>query len=664
MSTKDFNYHNFMPAAVRTVLFCSLLLAAVAPAGSLYAAEAANSGNDLSSYYNGIKNPDEMISLNFDQVDIRVMIKTIGDITGINFVVDDSVTGTVTVMLPTKIRLGDIHKVLEAVLEVKGYAAVPSGGLVKIVPAAKAIKQNVNVRFGADPDEIPENDTIVTQVIPLSYADVAEVSTIVKGMLPSTAYIATYPKTNSILITDISSNIHRVARVIRKLDMKGSEEKVSVMGLKHASASVLAEHITEIMLKDGSAGNGRNRTSQNTQAGRDLRILPDTRTNSLIIIAGNKDTETIKTLITQLDIDRPDVADNVHVVYLKNAKAIEAADSLTAALSSMRTVGELNGGRNINVTADEGTNALIVTASKQDYEIVAEVIEKLDIVREQVLVEMLIMEISQESLTEIGVDWGIVDETVSNGVRAFGSTNLGPRVDYINGTLEGLAVGAWTGSSTITGLKLLVSALEQNSDVNILSTPHILTSNHTKARIVVGQNIPYVVESRITETDVDTPTVIDNFEYKDVGISLEIVPHISQDKRVRLEIESEFTKLIQGVTGSSIDTPTTAKRQAETEVSMNDGATIVIGGLIRDDTEKVVNKIPLLGDLPLVGGLFQYASDETQKTNLLIFITPHVIADQNDMNRVSEKKKGEMSEEIEELLKDSDDSKQQENTDR
>ncbi len=623
-------------------------------ADTLHSTENADLAGGLRSHYNGVDDPDELISVNFDQVDIRIMIRTIGDITGINFIVDDSITGTVTVMLPTKIRLGDIYKVLEAVLEVKGYAAVSSGSLVKIIPTSKAIKRNLHVRFGADPSQIPQNDALVTQVIPLKYANVTEVSTIIKSMLTSTSFMATYPKTNSILITDISSNIHHVAKIIKTLDVKGSGEKVSVIGLKFASANVLSEQITQIMQKGASTTpSSRSRIPPRIKEG--LRILPDVRTNSLIVVANDQDTEAIRALAQQLDIDRPDVANNVHVVYLKNAQSIEVADSLTAALSNMRVVGELGANQDINVTADEGTNALIITASKQDFDIVAKIIEKLDIVREQVLVEMLIMEISEASLDEIGIDWATLDEAVSDSVRIFASTNIGPRVDYASGNLEGLAVGAWNKNGSTTNIGSILTALKKNSGVNILSTPHVVTSNHSKAKIIVGENIPYVVESRITETDPSTPTVIDNFEYKDVGISLEITPHISQDGLVRLEIDSEFTKLVQGVTGSSVNTPTTAKRQAQTVVSMRDGSTVVIGGLIRDDKSTLVNKIPLLGDLPLIGGLFRFTSEETQKTNLLIFITPYVLTDQQDFDRVTEKKRGEMSSEIDQLLKDSKD---------
>jgi general secretion pathway protein D len=595
---------------------------------------------------------DELIYVNFDQVDIRVMLKTIGDITGINFVVDDSITGTVTVMSPSKIRLGEIYSVLESVLDVKGFAAVPAGtgGLVKIVPRADAVRRNLQVRIGADPTEIPQNDALVTQIIPLDYADVTEVSQIVKPLLTTGLHMAVYPRTNSILVTDTSSNIHHIAKIIRNLDVVGSKEEVTVIALEHASAEVLSEQITRIMDKGAGVPLPAARTRGVPTIETGIKIMPDTRTNSLIAVANPQDTEIIEALAEQLDIERPRGTNNVHVVYLKNASADETAKSLTAALANLRITGAVEATRQVQVTADEGTNSLIITASAQDYEVIAEIIEKLDIVREQVLVELLIMEVTEDGLLEIGIDWATLDEAVEDSIRGFAATNFGPRVDFVNGDLEGLAVGAWKASGDDVRIGAILHALDKTSELNILSTPHVTTSNHNTAKIIVGENIPYVVQSRVTETgDLVTPTVIDSFEYKDVGIILEITPHISQGGLVRLEIDSEFTKLIEGVTGRSVNTPTTAKRQAQTVVSLESGSTIVIGGLIRDDKTSVEKKIPLLGDLPLLGGLFKLQRDQVQKTNLLIFITPHVAGSQEDLERISEMKKTEMEPAIEVL---------------
>ena len=587
---------------------------------------------------------DELIYVNFDQVDIRVMLKTIGDITGINFIVDDRIKGPVTIMSPTKIRLGEIYQVLESILDVKGYAAVPAGAgdLVKIIPREEAVKRNLQVRIGSDPLEIPQNDSIVTQIIHLKYADVTEVSEIVKPLLTTGLHMTTYPRTNSIFVTDTSSNIHHIAKIIYNLDVPGSKEQVTTIPLTYASAQVLSDQITQIMDAGGAASqDGRTRITPAIKT--DLKILPDVRTNSLIAVANPQDTEMIKTLARQLDTQRPHGVNNVHVVYLVNASAKETAESLTGALANLRTTGALEGTQQVQVTADEGTNALIIAASAQDYEVIAEIIEKLDIVREQVLVEMLIMEVSEDGLNEIGIDWATIDGPVENSVRYFGATNFGPRLDFLSGDLEGLAVGAWRGTESDVRIGAILHALEKTSGVNILSTPHITTSNHSTAKIIVGENRAFVTQSRITETaDLITPTVIKTFEYKDVGISLEITPHISQGGLVRLEIDSEFSKLIEDVTSPSTDTPTTAKRQAQTVVSMNSGSTIVIGGLIRDDKTNIEKKIPLVGDLPLIGGLFKFQKERLQKTNLLMFITPHVVSSQEDMERITEAKRKEM----------------------
>ena len=344
---------------------------------------------------------DELISVNFENVDIRTMLKTVGDITGINFVVDDSVSGTVTVMSPTRIRLSELYGVLESILEVKGYAAVPAGDqaegldgikppfgrLVKIVPRAKAAQRNLNVRIGSDPSDIAQSDSVITQILPLSYADATDVSQIIQPLLATGSHMAIYPRTNSIVITDTSSNIHHVAKVIQKLDIASSEEQVTVISLMYASAKVLGEQITRIMEKNESAASANGRSRGTAQVQTDIKILADVRTNSLIVTANAQDTHTIEQLIENLDVERPNRASNVHVVYLKNAQAEETAKSLTAALSNLKIAGALESTSEIQLSADVGTNSLIITASAQDYEVIADIIEKLDIVREQVLVE-------------------------------------------------------------------------------------------------------------------------------------------------------------------------------------------------------------------------------------------------------------------------------------
>ena len=586
---------------------------------------------------------DQLVSVNFDTVDIRTVLKTVGEITGINFIPHQSVTGTVTVMSPTPIRLGDIYTFLQSILDVYGYAAVETENAVKIVPKAEAARNYAQVRFGADPAYIPRNDTIVTQLIPLKYADATEVSQILQPILAASAQMATYPRTNSIMITDTSANIHHVAQIVRQLDVEGSRGKATVLPLTHASARVVSEQITGILdrTKAASVQAGRARPPQANDQG--SNVLPDDRTNSLIIIAGDQDIEMISQLAKQLDVERPIGANNVQVVYLKNADANEVAPSLKSALTSMRLTGAVEATQPVQVNADKSTNSLIIVSTPQDFEVISDIINKLDIVREQVFVEMQIIEVTEEALQEIGVDWATLDDAVADSIRGFGMTNLGPRTSFINGTAEGLSVGAWQGAGNNVKIGAILQALKKESGVNILSTPQIMTSNHRKAVIIVGENRPFVTQSRITETvDPVNPTVIQGFEYKDVGITLEVTPHVSQGGLIRMEVNSEFTKLIEDVATQSLNTPVTAKRTAKTVVTMASGATVVIGGLIRDDKTRVTKKVPLLGDIPLFGALFSSQRDRTQKTNLLIFITPHVMTTQDQLLDLTNTKRDQM----------------------
>ncbi len=594
---------------------------------------------------------EERIQVDFAEADIRDVIKSVSELTGIRMIVHSEVKGIVSVQCPQEIRLGDLFQLFESILEVNGYAAVPAGELVKIVPREQANKRNVRIQFGADPNQIPQDDSIVRQIMPLQYADASEVATMITPFASAQAIISPDPRTNYLLITDSSANVHHMARIIRKLDVPFAQEQQEVIPLHFASAQSLAKQIMEIMAGEKSGAN-RSRSESKTKMDIPVKVLPDTRTNSLLVIACPSDMQTIRGLVRNLDIQRPDGAENWHVVYLENAQAEELAPSLTSILANMNTANATESRDIIQVTPDAGTNSLIINALPQDFLVISKIIEKLDMVRERVLVELLIVEIDEDSLQEIGVDWATLDQAVSDSVRGFGNTDFGIRADATSGNLEGLSIGAFKKVGGETQIGAILYALNKVSDVNILSTPSITTSNHRKAKIIVGENIPYVKGDRVTETDPSTPTIIRTIDYKDVGISLDITPHVSYEKRVRLEIASEFTQLIDSVTGLSADTPTTAKRQIETEVTLDDGATLVLGGLIRDDKTTVEKKIPLLGDLPLIGGLFKLQRDRLQKTNLLLFITPYVIQNEEQERQITQKKKAELVPELERRIQE------------
>ncbi len=583
---------------------------------------------------------DKLISLDFDQVDIKIFIKTVGELTGINFLIDDNIRGTVTLISPTKIRVGEVYEVFESVLQIKGYAAVPAGRIVKIIPRADASKSNILIRIGSDPALIPQNDSLVTQIIPIRFANIAEISSSLTPLVSTGGNLTTYPQTNSVLLTDTSSNIYRMAKLIQELDTEGAKENITLIRLKYGSAHTISEQIKQIMQQSTVAAGSRAARTAPRGASAILKILPDERTNSLIVVANLDDTEIIRELVTKLDVERPVEAGNIHVIYLKHAEATEIEKSLSAVLGQLLTGSKIEAREPLQVTADESTNSLIIVASSQYYKIIVDIIEKLDVVREQVLVEFQIIEASEDVLKEIGVDWATLDEAVADSVRGFALTNLGPRVEAASGNLEGLSIGVHKEVGGQAAIGAVLNALEKHTGINVLSTPHILTSNHQEASIIVADNVPYVRDSRITQPG-EYESAIKTYDFKDVGIELTITPHISPGDFVRLEVDASFSKLVPSATTGVIggDTPTTATRDVQTIISIPSGATVVIGGLIRDDKETIEKKVPILGDIPLIGGLFRVNSDRVQKTNLLLFITPRVLTTVEALEQITELKK-------------------------
>lgn len=585
---------------------------------------------------------DKLISLDLNAVDIRVFIKTVGQLTGVNFLVGDQVTGTVTLISPSKIRLGEVYSVLESVLQTKGYAAVRAGSLVKIVPLAEGTRGNVPIRVGSDPVSIPVDDSLITQIIPLQYADATQASTVMSSLISTGGQVVTFPETNTIIVTDTASSVHRAARIIQELDVEAPQESIEVVPLKYASANSITEQIMQIMQRGQAQTTRLRRGAAEAQAAvGSLKVLPDDRTNSIVIVAGPAETEMVKRIIAKLDVERPLEAGNIHVIYLEHAEAAEIEKSVSAAMGRITGGSTAERREPFQITSDESTNSLIVVASPQDYSLVEEMVAKLDIVREQVLIEFQIVEASDDTLKELGFDWATLDEASADSIRGFGYTSLGPREDALSGNLEGLGIGLWKRIGDTPEIGAILMALERNSGVNVLSTPHILTSNHQEAKIVVGENVPYVSQSRVTEFDPATPTAIRSFDFKDVGVELTVRPHVSTGGSVRLEIDASFSKLIEGTTGLGSETPTTAQRKATTTISISSGSTVVIGGLMRDDKGTVEKKVPVLGDLPLVGVLFRSERELMQKTNLLLFITPHVLTDRDGLADMTERKKRE-----------------------
>jgi general secretion pathway protein D len=480
----------------------------------------------------------------------------------------------------------------------------------------------------------------------LQHADVAQVNTVVSSLISTGGQVVAFPETNTIIITDASSTIHRVAQIVRSLDLEGPPENVEVIHLKYASASKTCDCITQIVQKGQGLGRIRRPSTGSgpvtDTAASALKVLPDDRTNSVVVVCGGNEAELVRRIVARLDVERPLEASNIHVISLEHAEAKELEKAISTSLGKIAAGAAADRSSPFQITSDESTNSLIVVSSPQDYQLVEQMVKKLDVVREQVLVEFEIVEASQNVLKELGFDWMTLDQASASSVRGFAGTNLGPRVEAASGDLQGLGIGLWKEVGGKAQIGAILKALENNTAVNILSTPHVLTSNHQEAMITVADNVPYVSQSRITEVDPATPTAIQTYEFKDVGIILKVRPHVS-GSLVRMQIDATFSKLIPGTTVTDSQTPTTAKREAKTVIAVHSDSTVVIGGMMRDDKQKVVKKVPLLGDIPLLGNLFKSQSETVEKTNLLLFITPHVLADRDSLDEMTQHKTQEQN---------------------
>jgi general secretion pathway protein D len=589
------------------------------------------------------------VTIDFDNVDIRVFVKFISELTGQNFVIDKAVKGNVTIISPKKISVDDAYKVFESVLEVHGFTAVPAGDIVKILPSRDAKERNVETRLKEE--AISPEDRVVTQIVSLEYANPDEMKKVLTPLVSKASVILSYSPTGMLVITDLLSNIKRLLTIINALDVEGIEEQITVVPLQYASAVEIAKSLGQIFQQTPQ--------KKGTLASL-IKIVPDERTNTIIALASENDASRIRELIKLLDREVPKGEERIRVYRLQNADAEELTKVLMnlpsekGAETAQQKGKEPILSKDISVVPDKATNTLIITAGRDDYNVLKEVISQLDIPRPMVYIEALIMEVNVDKGFKVGVEWvgGERLHSDSNKIVGGGFTSGGilptPDATGLVNFPEGLAVGIFEEYINIGGvmfpsLGAVLQAYQKDNDVHILSTPQILTLDNEEAEIYVGENVPYQTRQETSTTDFD----YSSYEYKDVGVTLKITPQISQERFVRLDIFQEVTKLV-----SEEDIrPTTLKRTAKTAVTIKDTNTIVIGGLIGDDISNTTYKVPLLGDIPLLGWLFKYESESSEKRNLFIFITPHIVESPVEAKALYEEKESEIKKVEEGVIK-------------
>lgn len=615
--------------------------------------------------------PDALITLDFQDVDLRVFIKFIGELTGKNFLVSEQARGKVTIISPKKITVEEAYKVFESVLEMHSYSAIPGVDAIKIIPSGTARQAALEIHYGKEWAAVKPEDRMITQVVPLEHASAEEIRTLFAPFISKDGVIGSYKATNHLVITERASNIRRMLQIIEQVDIPIVEEKISVIPLEYASAKSLAEKIAQLIGIEArpSATAARAGTPAPVPVPRILKVIPDERMNSLVVLANERDIREIRDLIPLLDKEAPKGKSQFHVRFLEHARAEDLAKVLSLIISSKpKPIAKDKGPaagipEETTLTADKATNSLVIIASPQEFRELEEVIQKLDTVRSQVLVEAVIAEVSMEKALQMGVEWRILDQPVPDSTRGFGGTDFGTIKGVQQGTLgdAGLFLGVTRGFLNVGGVQIvnlgaLVRAFQKDTDVNVLSTPHILTMDNEKAKIIVADNVPILKADLTTPLATATATtsnlaVSRTYEYKDIGIQLEITPHISKGAMVRLEISTEVSN-ITSLDPTNPGFVTTRKRQANTTVAVADGQIMVIGGLIRDDRTEETKKVPCIGNIPGLGWLFKSYSGTNTKTNLMIFITPYIIRSADDLAKATLKKKEEADENLRKLKKE------------
>lgn len=579
------------------------------------------------------------ITLNLKDADIRALISTVSKFTGKNFIIDPRVKAKVTVISANTLTPAAVYEVFLSVLQVHGYAAVPTGSVIKIVPA-------VNAKQGPLPLVMNNGrhagDELITRIIRLEHVPASQLVPILRPLVPQQGHLAAYNPTNTLIITDHAGNIKRLLKVIRGVDRPDSNE-LEIIPLKHASASELVRILNSL-----STGAAKDPSKK-------LRLAADERTNSILATGDRASRMKIRATISYLDTPLEDGGGNTHVIYLKYAKAENLAKILTGlkeqgakqgkgkAVAAKVTTGSVVS-QDAIIQADEETNALIITADTNTVKNLKAVIRQLDIRRAQVLIEAIIAEITVNKSKELGVGLAI-DGTDSSGNSVPAAISNFAGIDTIlaaafgaqklTSVPSGLSFGVGTTASSGARYGLLLRALQTDTNTNILSTPTVVTLDNEEAELIVGQNIPFVTGSFTGTGSTDPQNPFQTIERQDVGLTLKVTPQINEGDTVQMVIEQETSSVIPGTEAIGI---ATRKRSIKTSVLVDDGGILVLGGLIQEEVTDSESKIPLLGDIPLIGFLFRSQSTTKNKANLMVFLRPSILRNHRDAAFVTNEK--------------------------
>ncbi len=615
-------------------------------AASLAACALAHGQSDADAKLKSV--PGAPVTLNFVNAEIEAVARAMASMTGRQVVLDPRVKGTLNLSSDKPLTPAAAYNQFLGALRLQGFTVVESAGLDKVVPEADAKLQSGAVTADAGAKSSPLGNQIVTQIFKLNFESAANLLPILRPLISPNNVINVNPGNNSLIITDYADNLQRMARIIAASDVANGSD-LEILPLKYAIASDLAPLLLRLIESGGAAGSAPGQTD----SGFKTTIIAEPRSNALILRAANlARVSLVKSLVSRLD--QPSVqgdggTGNIHVVMLKNADATKLAATLRAVMSgevraaaptpasaiggAAPAAAATTGGQ---VQADVATNSLIITAPDPQYRQLRAVIDQLDARRAQVLVESLIVEVNATRAAQFGVQWqglmGTIGGTVGllgTNFSTGGTTNLIGLSTAAAGAVSpsaGLNLGIGSQTNGVYTLNLLANFLQSDADTNILSTPSLLTMDNEEAKIVVGQNVPFVTGQYTNASSGSTGSVnpFQTIERKDVGLTLKVKPQISENGTVKMTIYQEVSSVDAASSSAGL---ITNKRSIESNVLVQDGGIVVLGGLLDDKYSGNKDRVPGLSDLPLFGGLFKSESRSRAKTNLMVFLRPLVIRD-------------------------------------
>lgn len=571
-------------------------------------------------------------TLNLKNADIREVVTQISAITGKSFIIDPRVKGNVTVVSNTKMDSDTTYELFLSVLRVHGYAAVPSGNVIRIV-------QQVLAKQSGNPGDFNDNinsEELVTQVISVRNTESTELVKILRPLIPQYGHIAGLTSPNALIISDHASNIARLSEIVNRIDVAESST-TEIVQLKEAWVEDMVALLEQLAPEQiGKSAKGPNKVT----------LVASERTNSIVIKGDPGSIRKVVALIEQLDIPA-NRAGTIQVVRLAHSDAAELATILKELVTQTSKGDKPGQDISTSIQADEALNALVIRADPTTMAELKEIIAKLDIRRLQVLIEAVIVEVTSTFSRELGTEFAVYDAEskvpLISTAKSTGSL-LSILTSIASGgatvpTIDSNIIGAGDVRDSGSSFALLINALATNNDVDLLSTPSITTMDNEEAKIVVGQNVPFRTGSTTTGSNGAT-NPFTTIQRQDVGLTLQVTPHVHDGSLIRLEISQEVSEVVENQnigSGGSADL-ITSKSTIDTTVLADNNEIIVLGGLIRNNTTNTVNKVPLLGDIPFLGRLFKSTSTDNEKKNLMIFLRPTVLDSVDKIKEVTARK--------------------------